>query len=73
MQEEVKKLRKNWKARERVAQALGRVDTSGFDWIKSRNKHLCIKNSSGQRLGYIICFPSAVFRTLRSAAALPRV
>jgi hypothetical protein len=39
MQEEVKILRKNGKGRERVAQAFGRVDTSGFVRIESSEEH----------------------------------
>ncbi len=72
VQEEVKKLRKNVKGRERVAQAFGRVDTSGLERIESSEEHLCIRNSRGEILGYRIRLPSAVFGTFRrSAAALP--
>jgi hypothetical protein len=74
VQEEVKKLRKNGKGRERVAQAFGRVDTSAFEGIESSEEHLYIRNSRRDILGYRICLPSAVFGTFRMfAAALPRI
>ncbi len=74
VQEEVKNLRKNGKGRERVAQAFGRVDTSGFESIESSEEHLCIRNSRGEILGYRIRLPPAVFGTFRrSSAALPRI
>ncbi len=74
VQEEVKKLRKNGKGRERVAQALGRVDTSGFERNESSEEHLCMRNSRGEIMGYRIFLPLAVFGTFRrSAAALPRI
>jgi hypothetical protein len=74
VQEEVKKLPKNGKGRERVAQAFGRVDKSGFERIESSEEHQCIRNSRGEILGYRIRFPSAVFGTFRrTAAALPRI
>ncbi len=52
VQEEVKKLRKNGKGRERVAQAFGRVDTSSFEKTESSEEHLCIGNSWGEILGH---------------------
>ncbi len=57
-----------------MAQAFGRVDTSGFERIESSEEHLCIRNSRGEILGYRIRLPPAVFGTFRrSAAALPRI
>jgi hypothetical protein len=60
--------RKEW-----VAQALGRVDTSGFERIESSDEHLCIRNGRDEILRYRVCLPPAVFGTIRrSTAALPR-
>jgi hypothetical protein len=74
VEEEVKKIAKNVKGRERMAQAFGRVDTSRFERIESSEEHLCIRNSMGEILGYRIRLPSAVFMTFRrSAAALLRI
>jgi hypothetical protein len=74
VQEEVIKLRKDGKGRERVAQAFGRVYTSGFERIESSEEHLCIRNSRGEVLGYRIRLPPAVFGTFRMpAVALPRI
>jgi hypothetical protein len=72
--EKVKKFRKNGMGRGRVAQALGRVDTSSFERIESCEKYLHIRNSRGEILGYSICLHPAVFGTFRRpAAALPRI
>ncbi len=74
VQEEGKKLLKNRKGRERVVQAFGRVDMSGFVKIESSEEHLCIRNSRREILGHRICLLFAVFGTFRrSAAALPRI
>jgi hypothetical protein len=74
VQEEVKKLRKNGKGRERVVQAFGRVYTSGFERIEFSEEHLCIRKSRGEILGYRIRLSPAIFGTFRrSAIALPRI
>jgi hypothetical protein len=68
------KLQNNVKGRERVAQAFGRVDTSGYERIESSEEHLCIRNSRREILGYSFVFLRLFFRTFKkSAAALHRI